>query len=185
MANNRCSALLAQLAPSAASSSSSPSFTYSLDPHGLLTRDQRAFYDANGYLLIKQLISPEAIQRYLDHFLAVAEGRHPAAPGCLVMRDVALAKAGHQRRMGEAAITKLQDWCNDELFMEYARHEGVLKYVEAIIGGDIRSIHYMLINKPTDLGMGKQQTNNENTNRASAISISASHSHISITRASS
>jgi len=43
------------------------------------------------------------------------------------------------------------------VLFQYCRHPAVLKYVEAVIGPNIRSVHTMLINKPPDLGMGSSR----------------------------
>jgi len=73
----------------------------------------------------------------------------------LVMRDIVLAKKKDVK--GEQLITKVQDFQDDEVLFSYCRHPAVLKYVESIIGSNIRSVHTMLINKPPDLGQGSSR----------------------------
>jgi len=76
------------------------------------------------------------------------------APTMTMMRDIAVAKA---KGKGEQAITKIQDWQDDEVLFEYPSHPAVLKYVESIIGPNLRSVHTMLINKPPDVGLGSSR----------------------------
>jgi phytanoyl-CoA hydroxylase len=70
------------------------------------------------------------------------------------MRDVAVAK---KMEMGEQAITKIQDWHEDEVFFEYCSHPAVLPWVQSIIGPNVKSVHTMLINKPPDVGLGSSR----------------------------
>jgi hypothetical protein len=76
-----------------------------------------------------------------DRFLAIANGEVRPAPTMLVMRDVAIAR---RKEMGEKAITKIQDWQDDEVMMGYCRHPRIGQYVEAIIGGSFKSVHTMV-----------------------------------------
>lgn len=129
-------------------------FAYSLDPKGLLTEEQRKFYDENGYILIKKLVPEKDIERWRQRFLAIANGEVEVEPTMLVMRDVAVAK---RKEKGEHAITKLQDFQDDPELFSYCQHPDVARYVEAIIGSDFKSVHSMLINKPPDVGLGSSR----------------------------
>ena len=184
-------------------------YRYTLDPSGLLTPDQRAFYDSHGYLLIPSLVSTEEIETWRKRFIDIANGEVEPTPTMTVMRDVAIAK---KKEKGEKAITKLQveqtfhtrvecicrvdkfclcsaakpdwftyainwlyrcdpvywctlpfqDWQDDEVLFTYCSHPNIVKYVEAIIGEDIKSVHTMLINK---VWTAKGQENNESRAR--------------------
>ena len=51
-------------------------------------------------------------------------------------------------------MTKIQDFQDDPVLFEYCKLPGILAYVEALVGNNVRSVHTMLINKPPDLGKG-------------------------------
>jgi phytanoyl-CoA hydroxylase len=58
---------------------------------------------------------------------------------------------------GELAITKLQDWQDDEVLFSYCNDAHIAPIVEAIIGDSFKAIHTMLINKPPDVGLGSSR----------------------------
>ncbi|XP_012863046.2 phytanoyl-CoA dioxygenase, peroxisomal [Echinops telfairi] len=70
--------------------------------------------------------------------------------GITVMRDVALAKS--EFVPSEKAITKVQDFQEDEELFRYCTLPEILKYVECFTGPNILAMHTMLINKPPDTG---------------------------------
>lgn len=133
--------------------SSSPKYRFTSD-FSILTPEQRQFYEENGYLVVRNLVPQSDLDRYRQHFIAIAEGKIPKATGTLMMRDVAIAK---KKEMGEKAITKLQDWQNDPVLFDYCKHPAVLKYVQSVIGPNVASVHTMLINKPPDVGLGSSR----------------------------
>ena len=149
----RVQALTAHLTAAAAQPSSSP-FVYTKDPRHVLSDEQRRHYDEHGFLLVKRIVSESEIGVWRDRFVAIANGDVEPTPTMLVMRDVAIAK---RKEKGEHAITKLQDWQDDEVLFSYTSHPAVCKYVEAIIGSDFKSVHTMLINKPPDVGGGSSR----------------------------
>jgi phytanoyl-CoA hydroxylase len=129
-------------------------YRYSINSNNLLSQEQRDFYEENGYLLIKNLVHQEDLDRYKQQFIGISDGKIDRAPTMTMMRDIAIAK---RKELGEKSITKLQDWQDDEVLFSYCKHAEVTKYVEAIIGPSFKSIHTMLINKPPDVGMGSSR----------------------------
>ncbi|XP_015276319.1 PREDICTED: phytanoyl-CoA dioxygenase, peroxisomal [Gekko japonicus] len=123
-------------------------FRYTLD-NNLLTPAQRNFYEENGYLLIKNLVSDEDIARFRDEFARICRGE-VKVPGMVVMRDITIAKS--EFVSDEKAVTKLQDFQDDEELFRYCSLPQVLKYVECFTGPNILAMHTMLINKPPDSG---------------------------------
>ncbi len=113
-------------------------YAYTLDPKRVLTEEQRRQYDEQGFLLVRKIVSEAEIEKWRARFVDIANGTVEATPTMLVMRDVAIAK---KKEMGEKAITKLQDWQDDEVLFTYASHPAIAKYVEAIIGSDFKSVH--------------------------------------------
>ena len=56
------------------------------------TPEQRRQYDEDGYLLVRGLFEKPELERWVQRFVDIAEGRVAPAPGMLVMRDVMVAK---------------------------------------------------------------------------------------------
>ncbi|XP_066561120.1 phytanoyl-CoA dioxygenase, peroxisomal [Amia ocellicauda] len=121
---------------------------YSLD-NDVLSPDQRLFFEENGFLHIKNLVSGEDIDRFRKEFERICR-REVTVPGLLVMRDIAIAKTefvAHQK-----AVSKLQDFQEDPELFRYCTLPQILKYVECFTGSNIMAMHTMLINKPPDAG---------------------------------
>ncbi|XP_004345745.1 phytanoyl-CoA hydroxylase [Capsaspora owczarzaki ATCC 30864] len=116
----------------------------------ILTREQRRFYEDNGFLLVKKLIDPSVLNEIKDHFVALCNGEKERFSTTTVMRDVTLAK--QKGLKGERAVTKVQDFQDDPDLFRYCQLPEVLKYVQCFTGPNIRTIHTMLINKPPDVG---------------------------------
>ena len=123
-------------------------YRYSQDG-GILSDEQRAFYDQNGYLVIKELVSPSDLQTYKDRFQSIC-CRDVKVRGLTIMKDVAIAKSEYQA--DEKAITKIQHFHNDEVLSRYFHSPAIVPYVASIIGDDVVAMHTMLINKPPDPG---------------------------------
>jgi len=134
----------------ATNADSTPTFKYTLDtPNSPFTLKDRQFYEENGFIVVKKLFSEEELQVYHDRFQEICEGK-VKIPGMVVMRDVAIAKSEYVA--GQKAVTKIQEYQNDEVMFQYARNEDMLKYVEPLVGKNIAAMHTMLINKPPDPG---------------------------------
>ncbi|XP_029351120.1 phytanoyl-CoA dioxygenase, peroxisomal [Echeneis naucrates] len=121
---------------------------YSFDT-GLLTPEQRLFYEENGFILIKNLVSEEDISRFRQEFERVCR-QQVKIPGLLVMRDVAIAKS--EFVPDQKAVTKLQDFQEDTELFRYCKLPQILDYVACFTGPNIMAMHTMLINKPPDAG---------------------------------
>jgi len=118
---------------------------------GPLTPEQRASYDAHGYLLLPGFFSHEELAPWHARFLAIANEEVPPSPDMLVMRDVMIAKGAVTPGSRAEAIAKIQDYENDPVLFGYARHERLLDVVAEFTGPDVKSIHSMLINKPPNV----------------------------------
>ncbi|XP_075064757.1 phytanoyl-CoA dioxygenase, peroxisomal [Mixophyes fleayi] len=131
------------------SSASHPTnFCYTLD-NDLLTTEQRHFYEENGFLLVKNLVSHTDIDDFRNVFEKVCK-KELTAPRMVVMRDVAIAKSEYVP--DQKAITKVQDFQELPGLFRYCSLPQILKYVECFTGPNIMSMHTMLINKPPDAG---------------------------------
>ncbi|XP_077329826.1 phytanoyl-CoA dioxygenase, peroxisomal [Lithobates pipiens] len=124
------------------------SFQYTLD-NNLLTTEQRHFYEENGFLVVKNLVSHEDIDDFRAVFEKVCK-KELTAPGLVVMRDVAIAKS--EFVPDQKAVTKIQEFQELPELFRYCCLPQILNYVECFLGPNIMSMHTMLINKPPDAG---------------------------------
>ncbi|XP_070558703.1 phytanoyl-CoA dioxygenase, peroxisomal-like [Ptychodera flava] len=117
--------------------------------NSVLSPEQRKFYEENGFLVIKKLVSEDKLRQFKERFREICD-KTVQVPGITIMRDVAIAKS--EFVPGEQAITKIQDWASDPVMFEYCCLPEILQYVECFTGPNIRAMHTMLINKPPDPG---------------------------------
>ncbi|NP_001280355.1 uncharacterized protein LOC100165994 [Acyrthosiphon pisum] len=114
----------------------------------VLTREQRDFYEINGYLVIPKLIPDYLLDRCCNRFMDLCHGRVPRNQ-ITMMKDISRMKVGNQ---GEYLFGKAQDILWDEEFYEYARFPKMLDYIESFIGPNVMAMHSMFINKQPDIG---------------------------------
>lgn len=105
--------------------------------NNLLTEEQVRFYNENGFLVVRNLVSSEDIRRYVERFRQICM-KEVVIPGILVMKDVTVVKSEFLPQ--ERAVNKLQDFQNDEVLFSYCQLPQILKYVECFTGPDIKVI---------------------------------------------
>ncbi|EFA06775.2 phytanoyl-CoA dioxygenase, peroxisomal [Tribolium castaneum] len=124
-------------------------FRYTQDG-GVLTYEQRQFYEDNGYIVIKNNVSHALLDEIQDRFIKICDG--VADPGFMtVMKDPSLK---HKGVRGQYLINKIQDFLYDEVLFKYCSDKPVVDVIESIIGPNITGAHSMLINKPPDADPG-------------------------------
>lgn len=115
----RMQKLVGHLTPSSTSSSSPDSYRYTTSNVGsILTAEQRRFYEENGYLVIKKLLSDEDVTRFYNRFDELVQNPHRRDPNMIVMRDVGLKTVKRSDRTAERVVTKLQNWSRDQVGMQ-------------------------------------------------------------------
>lgn len=114
---------------------------------GKLDEVQRSFYEENGFLVIRKLVSKGKLSAYESRFKEIANER-VKIPGMLVQKDISFK----DQPRNENTVYKLQELFLDEQLFDYCRTAGILDYVESFCGPDIMAVHTMLINKPPDSG---------------------------------
>ncbi|CAI9716039.1 Hypothetical predicted protein [Octopus vulgaris] len=125
-------------------------FKYTVNNNQLLTSQQRSFYEDNGFLVIKNLVSKENLSQYQERFKQLCTGEAPTH-GMDIMKDIAADRPEYVP--GKKAIAKLQGFQDDEVLFEYCCLPEIVKYTESIIGSNIMAMHTMFINKPPDSGL--------------------------------
>lgn len=118
---------------------------------GCLTLEQRRFYEEYGYLVVPSLYSKEDMKSWQERFLEYCDGKQRPM-GMQLVRDISLVKAKKNIK-GQAGVTKIQDWQEDDVLFTYCTKQELLPYLKSFCGEDVKSVHTMLINKPP--GMGK------------------------------
>ncbi|KFQ06874.1 Phytanoyl-CoA dioxygenase, peroxisomal, partial [Haliaeetus albicilla] len=118
---------------------------YTLD-NDVLTTEQRQFYEDNGYLVVKKLVSDEDIERFRKEFMRICN-KEVNLPGVLIMGDE-IRKPNLIR--SEKTVNKVHDFWEDEELFRYRTPPEVLKYVECFTGPNIIAMQMMLINKLPD-----------------------------------
>lgn len=135
-------------------------FRYTLD-NGVLTQEERKFYEENGFILRNKYLTDTQVKRFNDRFSELCENPSQRSKFMLVMRNVTEKnneKLNDKKKLRlKSDIVKLQDWQNDSVLMEYAKNPTILKTVSAFTGKNIHSIHTMYINKPPDKGNGSSR----------------------------
>jgi phytanoyl-CoA hydroxylase len=96
-------------------------------------------------------VPSEALEKFKKRFQEICEKKIDI-PGMTVMKDVAISKS--EFSVGEKAITKIQDFCQDDELFEYCCLPPIVQYLKSFVGNDIMAMHTMLINKPPDPGQG-------------------------------
>jgi phytanoyl-CoA hydroxylase len=86
---------------------------------GVLTEDQRAFYEENGFLVIPRLVQQNDLDVYRSRFLELCTNKSERNPSMTVMRDVALKDVP---KVGENTITKVQDFQDDPVLFSFSQH---------------------------------------------------------------
>ncbi|KAF6132061.1 phytanoyl-CoA 2-hydroxylase [Phyllostomus discolor] len=123
-------------------------FQYTLD-NNVLSLEQRKFYEENGFLVIKNLVSDADIERFRNEFERICK-QEVKPLGLSIMKDVTIVKSEYA--LSEKVVTKIQDFQEDEELFRYCTLPEILKYVECFTGPNIMAMHTMLINKPPDSG---------------------------------
>ncbi|KFV95586.1 Phytanoyl-CoA dioxygenase, peroxisomal, partial [Eurypyga helias] len=81
----------------------------------VLTTEQRQFYEDNGYLLVKKLVSDEDIERFRKEFTRICK-KEVNLPGLMIMKDESLRA---QYGQSEKIVNKVQDFQEDKELFRY------------------------------------------------------------------
>ncbi|KAH9401356.1 hypothetical protein TYRP_016739 [Tyrophagus putrescentiae] len=118
----------------AKNSENSSKYRFTLDSvDGVLTTEQRDFYEENGYIIVKNMVTSAELGRWHDRFHR---------------KELAVAKDS----LNVNTLYKIGELYADEVLFEYCRHPKVLDHVQQFTGPNVMAIHTMLINKPPDTG---------------------------------
>jgi len=120
------------------------SYKYTVN-NGFLTKEQRDFYEKNGFIVVKKLIPQHELDNYHKRFVDICHKRVQDTVAMTIMKDVSLKDK--QGVDPERIINKIQDYQADPILSKYFQLPEILKYVECFTGKDVAAVHTMLINK--------------------------------------
>ncbi|CAH1164532.1 unnamed protein product [Phaedon cochleariae] len=110
------------------------------------TEDKKLFYEENGYIVIKNNVSHDLLDKMHQRFIDICDN-NTEVYNAQVLKDKVLRRKG---MTGQYVVNKLQDFLYDPVLWEYAIDKNLIDIVEKIIGPNITAMHSMLINKPPD-----------------------------------
>ncbi|XP_063919037.1 phytanoyl-CoA dioxygenase, peroxisomal-like [Zophobas morio] len=117
---------------------------------GVLSEEQRRFYEVNGYVVIKNNVSEALIDEVSNRLVEICDGK--VKGGLMrIVKDPSLKQKGVQ---GINSVHKVQDFLYDDILFKYASDPAVTAVVTSIIGPNITGTHSMLLNKPPDADPG-------------------------------
>lgn len=124
--------------------------THTLDI--MLTDDERQQYVDDGYIVVKNILTRDEVERYKRRASQIAHGDLPPGGEKMVVRDVRVAKGEYKPADPEMGVWKLlqPDW-HDETFRDFPANKRLLDVVEQVIGPDIKCFLTMMIYKPPKL----------------------------------
>lgn len=117
----------------------------------MLTTTQINEYASQGFLLLRNLIDQECLDRCDRRFLDYVDGNRPLTVGMKLMKDVMVAKGVVRPRNNLYGINKLLNFEQDDALMSYVRHPGLIAAVQDLVGNDLYSIVSNVFNKPPDV----------------------------------
>ncbi|KAH7973789.1 hypothetical protein HPB49_005300 [Dermacentor silvarum] len=129
-----------------AAAQSKGGFRFTLDSCRL-SDEQRRFYEDNGFIIMRNLVSSRDLETYKKRFQDIADGKLKV-PGLVVMKDISKVDADHS----EHVVNKLQELYMDEVLFSYCTLPQILDYASSFCGPNLTAVHTMLINKPPDTG---------------------------------
>ncbi|XP_015366660.1 PREDICTED: phytanoyl-CoA dioxygenase, peroxisomal-like [Diuraphis noxia] len=119
--------------------------------NGILSSEQRNFFEDNGYIVIRCLIDETLLDQFKKRFIDICENKVNRG-GITVMKDISLVKRNQEEIPNERIVNKIQDIVWDDVFEQYFLHPELLDHVQCFTGNNIMAMHSMLINKPPDTG---------------------------------
>lgn len=124
-------------------------YEFTLNTNNFLSDEQRDTYEENGFMIVKDLVKQADLDKFKKRFQKICTEKI-RVNGMTVMKDITIAKS--EFLQGEKAVTKVQDFCQDDELFEYCCLPNIVNYVKAFTGPNIMAMHTMLINKPPDSG---------------------------------
>jgi phytanoyl-CoA hydroxylase len=98
-----------------------------------VTREQVEHYRRNGYLVLKRLISADALRTYDERFMRLVGGEVELPPAMKVMQDVMVVKGAVHPQSPAHAVNKLLCLENDDVLFDFVRTPGLVAAVQCLL----------------------------------------------------
>ena len=117
-----------------------------------LTAAERSAFRESGFVLMENLIGPEARSRFDARFTELAERRADLPEGMIAMRDVMVVKGAVRAPSPVHEINKIMNLQEDPVLFDYARDARVLTVARDLVGARADAPLYVIttnvFNKP-------------------------------------
>ena len=121
--------------------------THALDV--IVTEEQKRQYWEQGFIVVKNVLSHEQVERYKKRATQIAHGDIPPGGNKMIVKDVRVAKGLYKPDDPEKGLWKLlQPDHFDPAFADYPTSKKMLDVVEQILGSDLKCFLTMMIYKP-------------------------------------
>lgn len=113
-----------------------------------LTAQQRQEYLDNGFIVLRNVLSAQDVEKYKTRASEFAHGGMPPGSEKMMIKDVRVAKGLINPKDPEMGLWKFVNPDKyDPLFAAYPSQPGLLDPIEDLIGGDIKAFLVMFIYK--------------------------------------
>ena len=115
----------------------------------ILSDEQLASYQEQGYLIVEGLLSEEQLEQFNQRFLQFVNGQVPLPEAMKIMQDVMVVKGAVDPQTPVHGVNKLLCLENDPVLFAYARAPAVVAVVQQLLGEQaIYSLSSNVFNKP-------------------------------------
>lgn len=125
-------------------------YRYTSDEVSVLTKEERDFYEQNGYLVKRGLLPQDRVDYYVKRADYLAQNPDARPQSMMIMRDVSIVSSGASA-VGDN-VSKIWDYYDDKPgLMDYTYEPVIQKFVEGFCGPHgLVATHTMLIKKMSD-----------------------------------
>lgn len=118
----------------------------------LLSEEEKKHYEEEGYIIVRNVISPETVELLKNRSRAIVLGDHPPDQRRRLVKDIEVAKGRLKVDDPEKGMWKLMDPdLFDSIFEDYLHTPKLLDVCEGLIGEDLKAFLLMMIYKPPNL----------------------------------
>ena len=113
-----------------------------------LTEEQIDHYQREGYVVLRELIPTDDLERYDARFHQYVLGERDLPEDMKIMQDVMVVKGAVEPTTPVHGVNKLLCLENDETLFGFARHPELVEAVQSLLGDELYSLSSNVFNKP-------------------------------------
>lgn len=119
----------------------------------MLTAEEKAFYEANGYLAYEGLLTHAEVDALLSRVEKIVED---PPPGVRMQTEPGIVRGEAEADSKLNSLRKIELLVeNDDLFLSLARHPNILPRIQSILGEHVKMFRDALMMKPAHHGSEK------------------------------